>query len=170
MCIVFSPFFLSCTSQKLWTCWILKSNICCYFLQAGAVKKSKKRSISPNRWAAENIITFLTILSGEKYLGCIFSSPLFEKGNKMCRVLTHCIFTFFSFVYLRKTLTLFRYSVPGSSSIWTCRILKIEYLLLYLQADPVEKSKQMFKIRHVQINELPRTLLMNSPHVFTNFL
>ena len=42
--------------------------------------------------------------------------------------------------------------VLGSSSIGTCRII------LYRQAQ-LKKSKQIFKIRHVQIDELPRTLV-----------
>ena len=49
--------------------------------------------------------------------------------------------------------------------IWTCRILNIEYLLFFLQAGTVEKIKNKytyskFKIRHFQIHELPRTLLI----------
>ena len=54
--------------------------------------------------------------------------------------------------YLKQEDMLF--DVLSSSSFWTYRILSIEYLLLQAQWN---KSKQIFTIRYVQIDELPRT-------------
>ena len=47
----------------------------------------------------------------------------------------------------------------GSSSIWTCQILNIEYLLLFSTSRRSGKKNwySKFKIRHVQIDEMPRT-------------
>ena len=45
--------------------------------------------------------------------------------------------------------------VLDSSLIWTCRISNI--VVFYRQAQ-LKKSKQMFEIRHFQIDDLPRTL------------
>ena len=61
--------------------------------------------------------------------------------------------------------------VLGSSSIWTCWILNIEYLLLF-SARKHSETKSMFKIRHFQIDELLRTLCTNiflSSHTFLKF-
>ena len=65
----------------------------------------------------------------------------------------------------------FRPYVLSSSSIWMCQILNfefwilnIEYLLLFFcrQGQWKKQNKySKFKIRHVQIDELPRTLVRN---------
>ena len=51
-------------------------------------------------------------------------------------------------------------SLVLSSSIWKCRIQNIEYLFdLILSSAPARrKQQQTFKIRHIQIDELPRAL------------
>jgi hypothetical protein len=56
---------------------------------------------------------------------------------------------------IKKQFMKFPINVLGSSSTWTCRISNICYCLP--QAGAVEKIKKIFKIRHVQINKLPRT-------------
>ena len=56
-----------------------------------------------------------------------------------------------------------------SSSIWTCGILNIKYLLFFSAGKRSWKNANKcskFKIRHVQIDELPKTLKNNS-HKYT---
>ena len=56
--------------------------------------------------------------------------------------------------------TLFTPFVLGSSSIWTCWILNFEYqifVVVYYRQAQWKKSKQIYKIRHFQIDALPRT-------------
>ena len=46
-------------------------------------------------------------------------------------------------------------NVLGRSLIWTCRITNFEYLLLFPSGRRSwKKSKQIFEIRHVQIDDL----------------
>ena len=55
-----------------------------------------------------------------------------------------------------KFINLFVTYVIVSSSILTCRNSNV-YFGLYRQAQ-LKKSKQIFKIRHIQIDEIPRTI------------
>merc|ERR1719464_858697 len=56
-------------------------------------------------------------------------------------------------------------NVLGSSSIWTCRILNSEFgiFVVWFRQVQWKKSKQIFEIRHVHIDELPRTKDRNTP-------
>ena len=109
------------------------------FMEGEGVEIKSKQASKRDRtlllsWWKNNI-TSLFLVKG--YLWCSHSRRLFSG--------------------LRRVFT----CVLGSSSIWTCRISNICYC--FPQAGKLEKintnTSSMFKIRHVQIDELPRTLV-----------
>ena len=57
---------------------------------------------------------------------------------------------------IKKITVILAFYVFSSSLVWTCRILNICFDFFHRAC--LRKQQQIFKIRHVQIYELPRTL------------